>query len=327
MRIGLTASVIGHTALILASVLGFASARKLQAVPSTSVPVEVVSVGEAAESKLGLRKGERDKAPALDRQARQADAPREGPDKAKPSKTEAQAAPQPPAPKPAEPRHVEPKPAEAPPEPPRPKPAPAKPEKTENAEPVKKAENAEPLPPKRPEPKPAEQISPPKPKPPVAKAPEKPAPTRPVAQQEQKFDSEKIAALLNKAEPAPAARPQAPAAPAASLGTATGRSARLTASEIDALRSRLAECWNIPAGARDADKLVVRVRFNLNPDGSLNGAPALVEATPGPYSQVAVEAAMRAIRQCQPYAMLPAEKFETWRDITINFDPREMFGG
>ena len=70
MRIGLTASVIGHTALLLASVLGFASARKLQAVPSTSVPVEVVSVGEAAESKLGLRKGERDKAPAADLSSR-----------------------------------------------------------------------------------------------------------------------------------------------------------------------------------------------------------------------------------------------------------------
>ena len=331
MRIGLTVSVVGHTALLLASLLGFASTRKLQAGPTSSVPVEIVTVGGATESKLGLRKGEDRKDPVLDRHARQADAPREGPEKAKPSKTEAQlapAAPKPPEPRPVEPRHVEPKHvAEAPPEPPRPKPAPAKPEKTENAEPVKKAENAEPLPPKRPEPKPAEQISPPKPKPPVAKAPEKPAPTRPVAQQEQKFDSEKIAALLNKAEPAPAARPQAPANSTASLGTTTGRGAKLTASEIDALRSRLAECWNIPAGARDADKLVVRVRFNLNPDGSLNGAPALVEATPGPYSQVAVEAAMRAIRQCQPYAMLPAEKFETWRDITINFDPREMFGG
>src|SRR5919199_1526105 len=194
MRIGLTVSVVGHTALLLASLLGFASTRKLQAGPTSSVPVEIVTVGGATESKLGLRKGEDRKDPALEKHARQADAPREGPEKAKPSKTEAQlapAAPKPPEPKPVEPRHVEPKHvAEAPPETPRPKPQPAKAEPA--PEPVKKAENAEPLPQKKPEPK----VSPPKPKPQTAKMPDKPAPTRPVAQTEQKFDTDKISALL-----------------------------------------------------------------------------------------------------------------------------------
>jgi colicin import membrane protein len=206
------------------------------------------------------------------------------------------------------------------------KPEPAKPDAAEPA-PEPKAENAEPLPQKKPEPKPALPRAAPRPKPQTAKAPASPAPTRPVAQQEQKFDTDRITALLNKTEPTPAARPQAPAEDKPSLGTATGRGAKLTASEIDALRARLAECWNIPAGARDAERLVVRVQFSLNPDGSLNGAPAVVEATPGPYSQVAAEAAVRAVRICQPYTMLPSAKYEEWRDNTINFNPREMFGG
>ena len=35
------------------------------------------------------------------------------------------------------------------------------------------------------------------------------------------------------------------------------------------------------------------------------------------------EAARRAIVTCAPYK-LPAEKYGTWRDITIDFDPRNL---
>ena len=39
------------------------------------------------------------------------------------------------------------------------------------------------------------------------------------------------------------------------------------------------------------------------------------------------ESAKRAILRCQPFTMLRAEHYEQWKDIEINFDPREMFGG
>jgi hypothetical protein len=35
---------------------------------------------------------------------------------------------------------------------------------------------------------------------------------------------------------------------------------------------------------------------------------------------------VRAVRRCAPYN-LPAEKYDSWREINVTFDPREMFGG
>ena len=337
MRVGVSVSLVGHAAVVLLSLLGVATTRKLQAGSAESIPVEIVTVGGDTQTKLGSRKGEAKTEAVLDkRPVREAETPREGPEKAKPSKSEAAAPPPPP---PAE----KPKPvAEAAPEPPpkakpQPKPepepkkaeAPSKPAKPDAAEALPAQKPPPPKPVEKPETKmaeakPAEPAPQPRPKPQAAK----PAETRPPAPQpERSFDANSIAALLNKTDPAPAARPRANAENTASLGTAAGRNAMLTASEIDALKAKLAQCWNIPAGARDAESLVVRVRFSLSVNGSLNGAPELVDATPGPYTQVAAEAAMRAVRQCQPYSMLPAEKFDTWRDITVRFSPREMFGG
>ncbi len=40
--------------------------------------------------------------------------------------------------------------------------------------------------------------------------------------------------------------------------------------------------------------------------------------------RVASEAAVRAVRRCAPYN-LPAEKYDTWAQVTVNFDPSQMF--
>jgi colicin import membrane protein len=35
---------------------------------------------------------------------------------------------------------------------------------------------------------------------------------------------------------------------------------------------------------------------------------------------------LRAVRRCAPYN-LSAEKYDSWQEIVVTFDPREMFGG
>ena len=40
---------------------------------------------------------------------------------------------------------------------------------------------------------------------------------------------------------------------------------------------------------------------------------------------VAADSAVRAVYQCQPYE-LPSEKYAVWRDMILNFDPRQMYG-
>ena len=41
-------------------------------------------------------------------------------------------------------------------------------------------------------------------------------------------------------------------------------------------------------------------------------------------SDAAARSAVAAVMGCQPYDKLPAEKYESWRDMIINFDPSLM---
>lgn len=109
--------------------------------------------------------------------------------------------------------------------------------------------------------------------------------------------------------------------PRAGAGAQTG----LSASEIDALRARMVACWRAPIDAADPDRLVVRVRFSLRRDGSLESGPDLL--TPINRADralvVAGENAVRAVRNCAPYD-LPQERYDQWREIIFTFDPRQM---
>ncbi|KAA5596283.1 cell envelope integrity protein TolA [Blastochloris sulfoviridis] len=141
-----------------------------------------------------------------------------------------------------------------------------------------------------------------------------------------KFDTSKIAALLDKRAPQRAAASGAEVSHTASLGSVTGQAQQLSQTEIDALRAQIQRCWNPQVGAAEARDLIVRVRIALNQDGSLAGQPMLVDHGGGAYFQVAAESAMRAIRRCAPYT-LPVAKYEAWRDVEVTFDPRDMFRG
>lgn len=87
-------------------------------------------------------------------------------------------------------------------------------------------------------------------------------------------------------------------------------------------------CWSIPAGVKDAHTIRVGVRIYLKPDGHLSGPPQ-VEDSKRMRSDLAfravAESALRALRnpRCSPLR-LPLKSFETWREISFNFDPREL---
>jgi colicin import membrane protein len=81
---------------------------------------------------------------------------------------------------------------------------------------------------------------------------------------------------------------------------------------------------------REAESLVVEVRITLLPDGSLAGEPQLlsVGSVSNPLSQIAAEAAIRAVVQCAPFGdILRPEKYALWQQIDFVFDPRHMLGG
>ncbi len=102
----------------------------------------------------------------------------------------------------------------------------------------------------------------------------------------------------------------------------------MSISEKDAIRSQISKCWSVPAGAKDAHELIVVLRIELAKDGSVIQVE-LARESKGRYSsdsffRAAADSAMRAVRQCSPIKNLPPEKYGTWRDMELTFDPKEM---
>jgi hypothetical protein len=69
------------------------------------------------------------------------------------------------------------------------------------------------------------------------------------------------------------------------------------------------------------------VKVFLNEDGTVASPPQLIDQgrLGDPYFRAAADSAIRAVHMCGPY-QLPPEKYATWNEITITFDPREMSG-
>ena len=105
-------------------------------------------------------------------------------------------------------------------------------------------------------------------------------------------------------------------------------SQRLSATEVDAIRSALnaqfSSCWNLMAGARNAEDITVSIKLIVNPDRTVQSARIVeqVRYNQDPFYRAAADTALRAIRHpnCQTLD-LPPEKYELWRDLTFNFNP------
>jgi hypothetical protein len=104
----------------------------------------------------------------------------------------------------------------------------------------------------------------------------------------------------------------------------------LSLSEEDALKAQIFGCWSIPLGLPYNENLLVRIKLNLNPDGSVSQSEILDHARmnkPGQgFYKVLAESALRAIKLCQPLRV-PATGYERWKELQLNFDAREMLEG
>jgi len=143
-----------------------------------------------------------------------------------------------------------------------------------------------------------------------------------------KFDADQVSALLDHREPQRQLATAETLNGTAALGTSTGHAAQLSQSELDALRAKLISLWNPPpAVSNNPDQYVVTIRIRLSRDHRLIGQPEVLNSGEGPLFEATRDSAVRAVIQGQPYDMLSQTTYDVWRDITLNFNPRDVFGG
>jgi outer membrane biosynthesis protein TonB len=211
----------------------------------------------------------------------------------------------------------------APPEPaPTPDTAPPKPDITP---PV--PTDAVPLPEKKPTP--PEKPQPEKAKPEKAKPEKTKVEPKPDAKP---LDMSTLSNLIDKALPKAKTKPLDTSSLAKSIAAAQPRNAtidpRAAATLAQAIKSQVAPCWNPPIGGADVRKMTVLIRADFGRDGRLIGVPSVVSQTGvsagnGDYARAFAETARRAVLRCTPLK-LPADMYDLWKSVVINFDPESM---
>jgi hypothetical protein len=98
--------------------------------------------------------------------------------------------------------------------------------------------------------------------------------------------------------------------------------------DIAAFHDRLKSCSRLPAGVNVTDNVKAVVRVFLKPDGTLAGRPEAIRVDGvsrggGDLYQSIVA----ALRECQPYNMLPPDKYDEWKVFDLTFTPQSFAGG
>jgi colicin import membrane protein len=325
MKPGMTISCAAHAVALGLAVVAI-SAQPMNAPPVETLATQIVSEKDFSQMTKGVKNAQQLKIPDLKPLA----------DKVDQEKSVDQLAPKA-ADKPA---ITTPSSAKSEPKPDQPKPdksaakADSKPDPTPDPKPEDKAE---PKPDPKPEQKQADKPKTPDYKPDqIAKLLKKDAAKEPKAndnsaqlkQDAPKFDANQVAQLLNQEAPRRQLAAASQLNDVATLGAATGaQSAQLSQSEIDALKARLSQCWNPPAGITANSNIYVSLRVLMRQDGSLAAPPVVVEGSPSALGPALAESAKRALLQCQPFTMLRPEHYQQWKDLQLDFNPHELLGG
>lgn len=219
--------------------------------------------------------------------------------------------------------------AAPPPPPPEPEPEP-EPEKVALAiepEPRPKPKAKE-KPKQKPKPKPVESKAPPRPTPKPKRKPQPPDPfasvlksledlkSAPPPVEEPSKEVEKPEATFEEQMASALETPQ----PRRDLGQ------QLSISEIDLVRQQIARCWRLPSGAKDAHEMIVDLRLLMNSDGVVREAHIENQGLmmTDPFFRAVAESALNAVARCSPLK-LPADKYERWKDLSLSFNPKDMF--
>ncbi len=105
----------------------------------------------------------------------------------------------------------------------------------------------------------------------------------------------------------------------------------MSISELDAIKNQIAQCWSLDAGAKNSHAMIVTVHAKLSPDGTVLEAKLSTEsymkAAGDPYYNAAARAALVALKKpdCQRLENLPSDKYDTWKEMELTFDPRFLY--
>ncbi|MBM3560884.1 MAG: cell envelope integrity protein TolA [Alphaproteobacteria bacterium] len=93
------------------------------------------------------------------------------------------------------------------------------------------------------------------------------------------------------------------------------------------VRQQMKQCWNFDPGGKDVRNMVVEIRLQLAPDGTVQRAEIADPSKLGgdSFYRTFVESALRAVLnpRCNPMK-LPSDSYDIWRDMRLVFYGKDL---
>ena len=104
--------------------------------------------------------------------------------------------------------------------------------------------------------------------------------------------------------------------------------AGISGDDIAAFHEHLKACSRLPTSVGVADNVKAVLRIFLKPDGTLAAPPQpiRIEGVSRGGGEL-YQSIVAALRKCQPYNMLPADKYDEWKVFDLSFTPQSFGGG
>jgi hypothetical protein len=120
--------------------------------------------------------------------------------------------------------------------------------------------------------------------------------------------------------------PELPVGPSDSGDAQSSEATDLVSSLVTEFRRHLKTCSKLPASISPSDSVKITLRVFLSPDGKLAAEPAVMEGKASLKGLDLKQSAIAALRACQPYTMLPVDRYGEWKVIDLSFTPRDFSG-
>jgi hypothetical protein len=89
-------------------------------------------------------------------------------------------------------------------------------------------------------------------------------------------------------------------------------------------RERVSSCTARPPEIAPSERISITTRVFLNRDGTLAEAPQLTEPHPTAKQQALMRSFVSGLQQCQPYTMLPPDRYTEWKRLDLMVYPTNV---
>ena len=100
--------------------------------------------------------------------------------------------------------------------------------------------------------------------------------------------------------------------------------ANISSSLVAKFREHLKTCSKLPATVARSDNVFVKLRVMMTPKARLAAEPVLIEGTASMEGLELKKSAIEALSACQPYDMLPVDRYGEWKVLDLPFRPQDF---